>query len=157
MRLGMALCLLMILTIGIHMTLGRMEIESPFIGEYESSPLRTLTLTSSRDVEDLGIPLQQWAEGCGYKFRVGSPFGQKGSIMFQIWNGPIVIIGDDRMDHPGLEFSIYLNSDTVDDPALDQAAEQLRLVLVPFGQVEVTSAPLGTPPREESANRFRGR
>ena len=157
MRLGIALCLLVILTIGIRMTLGRMEIESPFIGEYESSPLRTLTLTSFRDVEDLGAPLQQWAEGSGYKFRVGSPFGQKGSIMFQIWNGPIAIIGDDRMDDPGLIFSIYLNSDTVDDPALDQAAEQLRLVLVPFGQVEVTSAPLGTRPREDSTNRFRRR
>ena len=157
MRLGIALCMLMILTIGIRMTLGRMEIESPFIGEYERSPLRTLTLTSSRDVEDLGAPLKQWAEGSGYKYRVGSPFGQKGSIMYQIWNGLIVILGDDRMDDPGLRFDIFLNSDTVDDPALDQAAEQLRLVLVPFGQVEVTSAPLGTRPREESANRFRRR
>ena len=139
------------------MTLGRMEIESPFIGEYERSPLRTLTLTSSRDVEDLGAPLKQWAEGCGYKYRVGSPFGQKGSIMYQMWNGPIAILGDDRMEHPGPVFDVFLNSDTVDDPALDQVAEQLRLVLVPFGQVEVTSAPLGTRPREESTNSFRRR
>lgn len=157
MRLGLALCLLVILTIGIHMTLGRMEIESPFIGEYERSPLRTLTLTSYREVEDLGAPLQRWAEGSGYKFRVGSPFGQKGSVIFEIWNGLIVILGDDRMDDPGLIHYIYLNSDTVDDPALDQAAEQLRLMLVPFGQVEVTSAPPGTRPREESTNRFRRR
>ena len=157
MRLGIALCLLVILTIGIRMTWGRMEIESPFIGEYESSPLRTLTLASSRDVEDLGAPLRQWAEGNGYKYRVGSPFGQKGSIRYQMWNGPIAILGDDRMDHPGLIFSIYLNSDTIDDPALDQAAEQLRLVLVAFGPVEVTSAPLGTRPRQESTNSFRRR
>lgn len=157
MRIGIAFCLLITLIIGAKMTLGRMEIESPFTGEYESSPLRTLILTSSRDVEDLGAPLRHWAEGNGYKFRVGSPFGQKGSVMFQIWNGLIVVLGDDRLDDPGLRFDIYLNSDTVDGPALDQVAEQLRLLLVPFGQVEVTSAPPGTRPRKESTNSFRRR
>lgn len=137
--------------------LGRMEIESPFVGEYEYSPLRTLTLTSSRDVEDLTAPLQHWAESSGYKFRVGSPFGQKGSIMFQIWNKLVVVIGDDRLDDPGLRFDVCLNSDTVDDSALDQVAEKLRTVLVSFGQVEITSAPPGTRPRKESANAFRRR
>ena len=155
MRLGIALCLLVVLIIGAKMTLGRMEIESPFTGEYEWSPLRTLTLTNSRDVEDLTAPLQHWAESSGCKFRVGSPFGQKGSIMFQIWNGLIVVLGVDGMDDPGLEFHVYLNSDTVNDPALDQVAKQLRTVLVPFGQVEVTPAPPGTRPRKESINIFR--
>ena len=157
MRFGIALCLVATLVIGGRTMLGRTEIEGPFTGEHEGSPLRTLILTSSRDVEDLTAPLQQWAEGSGYKFRVGSPFGQKGAIMFQIWNGLIVIIGDDRLDDPGLRFDVYLNSDTVDDPALDQVAEQLRTVLVPFGQVEVASAPPGTQPRKESTNAFRRR
>ena len=154
MRFGIAPCLLLALIIGVNMTLGRMEIEDPFTGEYENFPLRTLTLTSSRDVEDLTAPLRHWAEGNGYKFRVGSPYGQKGSILFQIWNGLIVILGDDRMDDPGLRFDVYLNSDTVDDQALDQVAEQLRMVLAPSGQVEVASAPPGTQPRKESTNRF---
>ena len=84
MRFGVALCLLVVLFIGVKMTLGRIEIESPFAGEYEHSPLRTLTLTSFRDVEDLTAPLRDWAESSGYKFRVGSPFGQKGCILFRV-------------------------------------------------------------------------
>ena len=104
MRFGIALCLLVIMVIGVHMTSGRMEVGDGLTGEYDSSPLRTLTLTSSRDVEDLGPPLRQWAEGSGYKFRVGSPFGRKGSILFQIWNGLIVIVGTDRIEDPGLIF-----------------------------------------------------
>ena len=84
MRFIAVLCLLVTLTIWAKMTLGHKEIESPFTCEYEGSPLRTLTLTNSRAVEDLGAPLQRWAEDNGYKFQVGSPFGQKGSIMFQI-------------------------------------------------------------------------
>lgn len=61
------------------------------------------------------------------------------------------------MNDPGLEFYVYLNSDTIDDRALDQVAEQLRTVLVPFGQVEVASAPPGTQPRKDSTNAFRRR
>ena len=157
MRFGIVLCLLIMVIIGAKMTLGRMEIESPFTGEYEGSPLRTLTLTSSRDVEDLTAPLRHWAESNGYKFRVGSPFGQKESIMFQTWNGLIVVLGNDRLDDPGFRFDVYLNSDAVDDQALDQAAERLRMVLVPFGQVEITTALPGTRPRKESTNAFRRR
>lgn len=155
MRFGIALCLLVTLVIGVHMTLGRMEIEDPFTGEYENFPLRTLTLSSSRDVEDLTAPLRQWAEGIEYKFRVSSPYGQKGSILFQIWSGLVVIVGTDRMNDPGLEFYVYLNSDTADDKILDLIAKQLRTVLIPFGQVEVASAPPGTQPRKKSTNTLR--
>ena len=45
----------------------------------------------------------------------------------------------------------------MDDPALDHVTEQLRTVLVPFGQVEVASAPPGTQPRKDSTNAFRRR
>lgn len=139
------------------MTLGYMEIEDPFEGEYEHIPLRTLTLTSSEDMENVTDPLRQWAGRHGYKFRVSSSTGQKGSILLQIWNGMVVIIGDDRIDGPGFRFDIFLNSDAADDQMLDEVAEQLRMALVPFGSVEVTSAPPGTQPRRESTNTWRRR
>ena len=139
------------------MTVGYTKIEDPFEGEYENFPLRTLTLTSSREVENLTVPLQQWAENHKYKFRVSSSTGQKGSILFQIWNGLAVTIGDDRVDGPGLRFDIYLNSDIADDQMLDRLAEQFRAALVPLGSVEVVSAPPGTQPRRESTNTWRRR
>ena len=139
------------------MTVSYSKIEDPFEGEYENFPLRTLILTSSREMENLTVPLQQWAEGRKYKFRVSSPTGRRGSILFQIWNGMVVIIGDDRMDGLGLRLDIYLNSDTADNQMLNGLAEQIHAILVPFGSVEVTSAPPGTHPRRESTNTWRRR
>ncbi len=122
----------------------------PPLGDYEYSPLRTVTLTSSRDVADLVAPLRKWAESDGYKFHVDSPTGELGSISFDIWKEKIVIVGGNRLGAPGLEFPIYWNGDTADSRMLDEAAEQLRAQLAPFGGVEVTSAPPGTSPRKET-------
>lgn len=162
MRIGFLFVVLIMFAIAVKMMSSRVKIEDPFIGEYEHASLRTLVLKTSRNVEELIAPLQQWARDNGYKFRVGSPTGAAGSISFQIWNGLVVLLGSNRSRGdltplPELEFSAYLNSDAIDDQMLDQIAEQLRTILAPFGLVEVTSAPPGMQPRSESTNTWRRR
>ena len=132
------------------MKMMRVENEGPPMGNYEYSPLRTVTLTSLRNVADMVAPLRQWAESGGYKFLVDSPTGEPGSISFEMWQGEVVVTGLNRLGAPGLQFPIYWNGDTADNQMLDEAAEQLRTTLAPFGAVEVTSAPPGTPPRKET-------
>ena len=161
MRVGCLISILLLLSVGVgvSMIVNRMELEDPFTGEFDHPPLRSLILSSSQHVTKMIAPLQQWADTHSYKFHVSSSTGQPESILFQIWNGTVVIVASDRLGNggsivPGLDISIYWNGDVADDALLDVVSQQISAVLSPFGSIEATSKPPGTPPRSKSRNRW---
>ena len=132
---------------GMRMAAAAHNMESAFQGEYIHNPMRTLTLTTSRQVGELIEPLRAWARDINFHFRVGSPTGQSDSVSVEMWNQRFVWEGDNRVGAPGLDFTLYLNTDSVDNHEIDRLTDQLESVLASYGSVKVVAAPHGTPPR----------
>ena len=162
MRVRCLLFVFFLVIVSMGVSVSQMNSEDPFAGEageFSNSPLRSLTLTNAQHVTKMTAPLQQWADTHGYKFRVSSSTGQPESILFQLWNGTIVIIAEDRLatggsENTGLDVFIYWNGDVADDALLDVVSQQISAVLSPFGSIKATSAPPGTPPRSKIRNRW---
>ena len=157
--LVLALVVLAMGGVGVKMA-GQNRFE-PFTVPYDYSWLRMVTLTSTWDMSEVVASLRQWAQSDGYEFRTDSPAGERDSVSLLMWKEKVILDGGNRLGNggailPGLDFSIYWNGDVPDERALDEAAEQLRAQLAPFGTVEVASAPPGTRPRTESPPFWRG-
>lgn len=160
MRAYGILAIFFMLSGGVNKNMSIVEVEDPFAGDFESPALRTLVLSSSQNVAEMANTLQEWAHDHDYKFQASSPTGQAESILLQIWNGTIVILASNRLGNggsriPGLNITIYWDGEVANDSLLDTVSEQINGVLTPFGTIEVTSAPPGTPPRKQSTNRWR--
>ena len=112
--MGGAIFFSIILAVGVGVKVASQQMENPFGVEYDHSWLRMVTLTSTRDMAEVVEPLRQWAQRDGYKFRAGSPAGKRGSVSIMIWRGQVIMWGVNKLDAPGLSFSVYWEGDSPD-------------------------------------------
>ncbi len=148
---------IVLLTLGGIMTTVKLGNSTPPGDDYDYFPMRSLVMPGIENFAAVIYPLKDFSKAKGYTFQVSSPGQAKESILFDIEAKAFDISGSNRLDEPGLKFSIYWHADVADEQALDTIAEQLRQVLAPFGTVTVTAAPPGTRPRKESTNLWRKR
>ncbi len=154
MHLATAL-MLVLLTLGGILAAVKLGNSTPPGGDYDYFPMRSLVMPAIENFAAVIYPLKDFSKTRGYTFQVSSPGEARDSILFDIESKAFDISGSNRLDEPGLKFSIYWHADAADDQALDIIAEQLRQVLAPFGTVTVTAAPPGSRPRQESTNLWR--